>query len=389
MISIIMDDHEFEEERLLNSFGDHRTQFNQNHYRNSNNNSSIYYNYYTPSSHIYHYHHHYRRHYPRRHAQNEQDLEPLDWKTTPDNIGSNGTSGKVSTGSMTVEDFLDDFELFPEKGDHNSEFEPNECDQMSDSRSNHSAPSTNDKQPVLSRSITFYEKEEGKESSSKIVEKATESRDAKPTHRRSKSDDSSSSVIHRVEKPIKDDILCGQSRVCANHPGNQYFQEVLESFASKYDRATSKQEKMCMTKEIVSRIHDTGGRFLKQRDGMWEEISTVAARDKVSHALRTKVASWKRNRAKPTVTPPQVPRRVSLSRKSLILAKSLSRKASMENFDPIRIDSSEARSSQMVLENMKKNQREEFLAMLKNSDSNSNKRVQSTYRDNHHYSVER
>merc|ERR1712207_139559 len=50
------------------------------------------------------------------------------------------------------------------------------------------------------------------------------------------------------------------------------------------------------TKEIVSRIHNNQGRFLKQKkDGMWEEISTVAARDKVSHALRTKVAGWKRN----------------------------------------------------------------------------------------------
>merc|ERR1712232_1185051 len=37
-----------------------------------------------------------------------------------------------------------------------------------------------------------------------------------------------------------------------------------------------------------------GGRFLKYKNGEWEEISNVAARDKVSHALRTKVASWKR-----------------------------------------------------------------------------------------------
>merc|ERR1712199_133601 len=61
---------------------------------------------------------------------------------------------------------------------------------------------------------------------------------------------------------------------------------------------TSKQEKMCMTKEVVRIIQvDNGGRFLKFKDGMWEEISIVAARDKVSHALRTKVASWKRQKA--------------------------------------------------------------------------------------------
>merc|ERR1711935_619527 len=100
----------------------------------------------------------------------------------------------------------------------------------------------------------------------------------------------------RVKKPTDADILCGQSRICANHTGNRYFQSVLDEFACRYESATSKQEKMCMTKQIVSRIHNNRGRFLKQKkDGMWEEISTVAARDKVSHALRTKVASWKRN----------------------------------------------------------------------------------------------
>mmetsp|Transcript_13440 Transcript_13440/g.15321 ORF Transcript_13440/g.15321 Transcript_13440/m.15321 type:complete len:200 (-) Transcript_13440:480-1079(-) len=54
---------------------------------------------------------------------------------------------------------------------------------------------------------------------------------------------------------------------------------------------------MMTTKEIVACIHNSGGRFLKFKndDGMWEEISNVAARDKVSHALRTKAASWKRH----------------------------------------------------------------------------------------------
>merc|ERR1719482_2119624 len=52
---------------------------------------------------------------------------------------------------------------------------------------------------------------------------------------------------------------------------------------------------MTMTKEIVATLN-ARGRFLKRKSssGMWEEISTVAARDKVSHALRTRVASWKK-----------------------------------------------------------------------------------------------
>lgn len=90
------------------------------------------------------------------------------------------------------------------------------------------------------------------------------------------------------------DVLCGQSRICANHTGNRRFQVVLDLYAPKYDIATSKQEKMTLTKEIVACIGTSGGRFLKYKDGLWQEISTVTARDKVSHALRTKVASWKR-----------------------------------------------------------------------------------------------
>jgi hypothetical protein len=41
------------------------------------------------------------------------------------------------------------------------------------------------------------------------------------------------------------------------------------------------------------------------KDGVWCEISNVTARDKVSHALRTKVQSWKKQQAekKTGVTP--------------------------------------------------------------------------------------
>merc|ERR1712086_224249 len=94
--------------------------------------------------------------------------------------------------------------------------------------------------------------------------------------------------------PTNRDILCGQSRICTRHPGYQTFQRILEGFANKYDSASSKQEKMGMTKEIVSVVHNSGGRFLKRNGDLWEEISTVAARDKVSHAFRTKKATWKR-----------------------------------------------------------------------------------------------
>jgi hypothetical protein len=99
--------------------------------------------------------------------------------------------------------------------------------------------------------------------------------------------------------PNKFDILCGQSRICATHTGNCRFQVVLDIYAPKYENISSKQEKMALTKEIVGCIHMAGGEFLKYKDGGWEKISDVMARDKVSHALRTKVASWKRQQGQP------------------------------------------------------------------------------------------
>lgn len=100
--------------------------------------------------------------------------------------------------------------------------------------------------------------------------------------------------VTRVGVPHLFDVLCGQSRICASHTGNRRFQVVLDIYAPRYDLATSKQEKMSITKEIVGCIHKAGGRFLKYKEGAWEEIPDVQSRDKTSHALRTKVASWKR-----------------------------------------------------------------------------------------------
>ena len=113
----------------------------------------------------------------------------------------------------------------------------------------------------------------------------------------SKKDCEGNGSTNSIITPTQYDILCGQSRTCANHYGNQRFQTLLEEYATRYCSIQSKQQKMNLTKEIVHRIrHGVGGRFLKyhKATGSWKEISDVMARDKISHALRTKVATWKR-----------------------------------------------------------------------------------------------
>ena len=86
--------------------------------------------------------------------------------------------------------------------------------------------------------------------------------------------------------------------------GNQRLQVVLDMYTARYNDA-SKKERMAITKDIVACIHNSSGRFLqfKIEDGMWEEISNTAARDKVSHALRTKIKHNKKRNQPENNTP--------------------------------------------------------------------------------------
>jgi len=91
-----------------------------------------------------------------------------------------------------------------------------------------------------------------------------------------------------VTEPGKYDILCGKDRECISHFGSRYFRDVIEAHRAQYQQAISKQEKMNITKSIVVTLNRSSCRFLKYNDQLkgWQEISHIAARDKVSHALR-------------------------------------------------------------------------------------------------------
>ena len=175
----------------------------------------------------------------------------------------------------------------------------------------------------------------------------------------------------RLDLPTQVDILCGQSRTCADHTGNKRFQVVLDSYARRYHAATTKQEKMVMTKEIVACIKETGSRFLKYSQGTWIEITDVAARDKVSHALRTKAASWKRQEDKKKAY--QVANKPSsISQKSK--RKTHRRRVSNNSMDSTTsniptnsFDSNHARSSPFI-ESLMQNQKDIFEIMTANDE---------------------
>ena len=85
------------------------------------------------------------------------------------------------------------------------------------------------------------------------------------------------------------DVLCGKDKTYESHAGNRFYRDMIVAVAPLYAATTSKQDKMRMTSDIVSKIiMEHGSRFLKLSSvhGEWEEINIAAARDKTSHALR-------------------------------------------------------------------------------------------------------
>ena len=84
------------------------------------------------------------------------------------------------------------------------------------------------------------------------------------------------------------DILCGKEKHCVSHQGSLDFRVVIDQYAAKYAEAITKQEKMNVTKEIYDMLGAKNARFLKmnQKTKNWEELSSLLARDKISHALR-------------------------------------------------------------------------------------------------------
>jgi hypothetical protein len=83
------------------------------------------------------------------------------------------------------------------------------------------------------------------------------------------------------------DILCGKDKTYAKHRGNVLYKALIDENAGRYQDASTKQEKMNITKEIVHKLHvQYRSRFIKPHGDHWALINDSLARDKTSHALR-------------------------------------------------------------------------------------------------------
>lgn len=94
------------------------------------------------------------------------------------------------------------------------------------------------------------------------------------------------STFEVVHTPLPSDILCGKDKTCIKHKGSREFRRIIESYTLQYQQATSRQEKMEITKEIFDRLQSS--RFLKYNEDreIWETLHSMAVRDKIGHALR-------------------------------------------------------------------------------------------------------
>ena len=86
--------------------------------------------------------------------------------------------------------------------------------------------------------------------------------------------------------PARQDVLFGRGKLAREHVGNIRLRLLMESKFELYE-TTPRPEKPLVSGEIVQEMKHNGCRFLKQVDGMWEEVDDAVVRKKISHDFRT------------------------------------------------------------------------------------------------------
>ena len=83
------------------------------------------------------------------------------------------------------------------------------------------------------------------------------------------------------------DVLSGRGGATNNHVGNKKFRLIVAEYQEVYLQAR-KKEKAGIARQIVNRIHQNGGRFLKrdESNNTWVEVPANKAVAKTSQALR-------------------------------------------------------------------------------------------------------
>ena len=89
--------------------------------------------------------------------------------------------------------------------------------------------------------------------------------------------------------PSRNDVLFGKGKPVQYHLGNMRFGELLEKNVEQYFSTRRRKEKVAIVTAIIEEVKKGGGRFLRQdNDGIWEEVDSRTAFDRVGHGLRNR-----------------------------------------------------------------------------------------------------
>jgi hypothetical protein len=100
--------------------------------------------------------------------------------------------------------------------------------------------------------------------------------------------------------PGEHDVICGRGPTPFNHKGNSYYRQLIHEGKAEHG-TRSLADKAKTAADIIEKIGESGGRFLKQDPdgGAWNDIGYEAASEKVKQALREQSKTHKeKNTAK-------------------------------------------------------------------------------------------
>ncbi|CAB9522594.1 Nitrilase family, member 2 [Seminavis robusta] len=89
-------------------------------------------------------------------------------------------------------------------------------------------------------------------------------------------------------RPTSYSVICGRGKECFDSEGNKRFREIINKYLDEYADAPGKSEKSKIVSKAMSIIREASpqGAFVKCENGVWWEVSSRYAREKVGAWFR-------------------------------------------------------------------------------------------------------
>lgn len=92
------------------------------------------------------------------------------------------------------------------------------------------------------------------------------------------------SIVIVIPGPF--DVLLGRGKLSQENVGNLRYRNLISSYQERYE-SVRKAEKTSIADEVVQVVKQCSGRFLKEHNADFVEVSDTKAREKVSHSFRS------------------------------------------------------------------------------------------------------